>query len=58
MQLKQNGYKAIYSKVFANGEEIINSFIMQTKSKDKAINYAKKFTTRNNFKLIEVVDNI
>tara|TARA_R100000781_G_C3974813_1_gene91462 strand:- start:193 stop:369 length:177 start_codon:yes stop_codon:yes gene_type:complete len=58
MKTIQNGYKAIYSKVFANGEEIINSFIMQTKSKDKAINYAKKFTTRHNFKLIEVVENV
>jgi len=58
MQKTQNGYKAIYSKVFPDGVEIKNSFIMQTKSKDKAINYAKKFTTRHNFKLIEVVENI
>jgi len=58
MKTTQNGFKAIYSKTFPDGKEIINSFVMQTKSKDKAINYAKKFTTRNNFKLIEVVKNI
>ena len=36
---------------------IIKSFIIQTKSKNKAIDYAKKFTTTNKFKLIEVVEN-
>tara|TARA_R100000278_G_C5350246_1_gene121548 strand:+ start:188 stop:412 length:225 start_codon:yes stop_codon:yes gene_type:complete len=56
MQKKQNGYKVIYK--INNPIEIINSFIFQTKSKNKAIEYAKKFTSVNGFKLIEVVDNI
>ena len=56
MKKINNGFKIIYK--INKPIEIINSFIMQTKSKDKAISYAKKFTTRNNFKLIEVVDNI
>ena len=56
MQQKQNGYKVIYK--INKPVEVINSFIMQTTSKDKAIDYAKKFATYNKFKLIKVVDNI
>ena len=52
---QQNGFKVIYK--ITEPIEIINSFIIQTKSKNKAIDYAKKFTTTNNFKLIEVVEN-
>jgi len=51
----QNGFKVIYK--ITEPIEIINSFIIQTKSKNKAIDYAKKFTTTNKFKLIEVVEN-
>ena len=55
MELKQNGFKIIYK--INKPIETINSFIMQTKSKDKAIKYAKKFIDLNNFELIEVTSN-
>ena len=60
---QQNGFKVTYKiteDVITNNPqpiEIIKSFIIQTKSKNKAIDYAKKFTTTNKFKLIEVVEN-
>jgi len=57
MQQKQNGFKIIYQFPRSNNY-YQNSFIIQTNSKNKAIEYAKKFTTYNKFKLIEVVDNI
>ena len=57
MQQKQNGFKIIYQFSRSNNY-YQNSFIMQTKSKDKAVDYAKKFTAHNKFKLIDVVDNI
>ena len=56
MQQKQNGYKIIYK--INKPVEVINSFTMQTKSKNKAIEYAKKYTAVNGFELIKVVDNI
>ncbi len=55
MELKQNGFKIIYK--INKPIKTINSFIMQTKSKDKAIKYAKKFIDLNNFELIEVTSN-
>ena len=55
MQQKQNGFKIVYQETKLNP---LKSFTMQTKSKNKAIEYAKRFTTYNKFKLIKVVDNI
>jgi len=55
MELKQNGFKIIYK--INKPIKTINSFIMQTKSRDKAIKYAKKFIDLNNFELIEVTSN-
>ena len=55
MQKKQNGFKIVYQETKLNP---IKSFTMQTKSKSKAIDYAKKFTTHNKFKLIEVLENV
>ena len=52
-----NGFKIVYQFSRSNNY-YQNSFVMQTKSKDKAIEYAKKFTTHNKFKLIDVVENI
>jgi hypothetical protein len=57
MQQKQNGFKIIYQFPRSNNY-YQNSFIIQTNSKNKAIEYAKKYTTYNKFKLIKVVDNI
>ena len=55
MQTVQNGFKIVYQETKSSP---LKSFTMQSKSKSKAINYAKKFVTFNKFKLIEVVDNI
>ena len=55
MKHVQNGFKIIYK--INKPIETINSFIMQTKSKDKAIKYAKKFIDLNNFELIKVTSN-
>jgi len=57
MELKQNGFKIVYQETKSNPLASFKSFIMQTKSHDKAINYAKTFTALNNFKLIEVTSN-
>ena len=56
MKKLNNGFKIIYK--INKPIEIINSFIMQTKSKNKAIEYAKKFTTVNGFELVEVLENV
>ena len=57
MELKQNGFKIVYQETKSNPLASFKSFIMQTKSHDKAINYAKRFVALNNFKLIEVTSN-
>ena len=56
MEKKQNGFKIIYQFSRSNNY-YQNSFTMQTKSKSKAIDYAKKFVNHNKFKLIDVVEN-
>ena len=57
MKKINNGFKIVYQFSRSNNY-YQNSFIMQTTSKDKAIDYAKKFTTYNKFKLIEVLENV
>jgi len=56
MKTVQNGFKIIYQFSKSNNY-YQNSFVMQTKSKNKAIDYAKKFVSHNKFKLIDVVEN-
>ena len=57
MKHVQNGFKIVYQETTSNPLASFKSFIMQTKSHDKANNYAKRFVALNNFKLIEVTSN-
>ena len=57
MKTTQNGFKIVYQETTSNPLASFKSFTMQTKSHNKAINYAKRFVALNNFKLIDVVEN-
>ena len=58
MKKTQNGFNVIYQETKNNPLAPFKSFVIQTKNKNKAIDYAAKFANFNHFKIIEIKPNI
>ena len=57
MKKIQNGFKIVYQKTKNNPLAPFKSFIIQSKDRKKAAQYAEKFTAFNNYQLIEIKEN-
>jgi len=53
----QNGFKVIYQETKNNPLAPLKNFIIKTKNKNSALDYASKFANFNSFKVIEVKPN-